>query len=195
LMAAGNLSTRTMLGASDAVGTRIEELQFDLGEGPCVSAFATGHPVLLGDLEAAEVTARWPVFTAGALATGARALFALPLQIGAINIGVLDLYRTRPGSLTQLSEALMIADAVAVALLNVRLGDIDGYGADGFDDQSWLSGREVHQATGMIASQLDTTMDAALARLRAYAYGHDRSVAGVAGDVVARRLRFTDEME
>jgi hypothetical protein len=49
---------------------------------------------------------------------------------------------------------------------------------------------EVHQATGMISVQLGVTATVALIRLRAYAYANDRALREVAGDVVARRLRF-----
>ena len=48
----------------------------------------------------------------------------------------------------------------------------------------------VHQAAGMVAVQLGVTVAQALVRLRAYAFGNDRPLAGVARDVVARTLRF-----
>ncbi len=48
----------------------------------------------------------------------------------------------------------------------------------------------VHQASGMVAAQLDVSVGQALIRLRAYAFGNDRPLADVAEDVVARRLRF-----
>ena len=42
----------------------------------------------------------------------------------------------------------------------------------------------------MVAVQTGSTIPEALARLRAYAYGEDRTLAGVADDVIERRLRF-----
>lgn len=48
----------------------------------------------------------------------------------------------------------------------------------------------IHQASGMVSVQLGVSLAAALARLRAYAYANDHSLADVAKDVVARRLRF-----
>lgn len=48
----------------------------------------------------------------------------------------------------------------------------------------------VHQASGMVAAQLDIGVGEALVRLRAYAFSHDRLVADVARDVVGHRLRF-----
>ena len=48
----------------------------------------------------------------------------------------------------------------------------------------------VHQASGMVAAQLDVSVGQALIHLRAYAFGNDRPLSEVAEDVVARRLRF-----
>ena len=48
----------------------------------------------------------------------------------------------------------------------------------------------VHQASGMVAAQLDVSVAVALIRLRAYAFGNDRTLVDVARDVVARELRF-----
>ena len=84
--------------ASDDVAGDLDELQFSLGEGPCVEAFTEGRPVLVPDL--AELTGhRWPMFAAAARRTPVQALFVLPLQAGAIVVGVLDLYRDTPGTL------------------------------------------------------------------------------------------------
>jgi hypothetical protein len=48
----------------------------------------------------------------------------------------------------------------------------------------------VHQASGMVAAQLDVTVGKALIRMRAYAFGNDRPLTEVARAVVDRRLRF-----
>ena len=50
----------------------------------------------------------------------------------------------------------------------------------------------IHQASGMIAAQLDDTMASALARLRAAAFANGRSMYDVAQDVVERRVRFDE---
>jgi AmiR/NasT family two-component response regulator len=52
--------------------------------------------------------------------------------------------------------------------------------------------REVHQATGMILVQLDTSATEAFARLRAHAFASGISIQEVAKDVVQRRLNFRD---
>ena len=87
------------LGASDSVSRTIEDLQFALGEGPCVDAHRDQRPVLEPDLLAA-LEPRWPAFGPLVLEAGGRAVFAFPLRLGAVRVGALDLYRDRPGRLT-----------------------------------------------------------------------------------------------
>ena len=87
-------TSRETLWATDATAEILEDLQFTLNEGACMEAAATGRPVLVADLRDSTKTARWPIFAAAvADQTPVGALFALPLQWGAINLGVLDLYR------------------------------------------------------------------------------------------------------
>jgi hypothetical protein len=97
VMAADGL--RGITAASDPASERIEELQFLLGEGPCIDAFATRRPVLVLSL-ADGATHRWPVYAPAAYADGVRPVFAFPLQVGAALLGVLDVFRARPGSLS-----------------------------------------------------------------------------------------------
>jgi hypothetical protein len=180
--------------ATDALASELAELELTLGEGPGVDATAGGGTVLLADLTAQGGLARWPGFAPAALSAGARAMFALPLQVGAIRVGVMDLYRVRPGGLDgeRLADALVLADAACALLLDgVRPGPPRLGGSA--PEPVRLAHPEVHQATGMITVQLGVTAAVALIRLRAYAYAHERRLRDVAGDVVARRLRFDPE--
>ena len=101
---------RGVVCATDEVSARIEELQFTLGEGVCVEAVASGAPVMVADLHGPGAAGgeRWPAFMEGVAAAGVRAIFALPLRIGVVSVGALDLYRDVPGTLTadQLSAAV-----------------------------------------------------------------------------------------
>jgi len=185
---------RASIAATDDVSAVIDELQFSLGEGPCVDAVATGVPVLLPDLSALHgVTVhRWPMFLTQAAVQGVRALFAFPLRIGAITVGALMLYRVSAGELgnEQLRGALLAADAAALALLHLHDG-----GEQFTDDAGTRSSYhfEVHQATGMVQVQMDVTTQQAFLMLRARAFASGRSVAAIAGDVVQRRLSFAQE--
>ncbi|MDT0353213.1 GAF and ANTAR domain-containing protein [Pseudonocardia charpentierae] len=201
--------SRETLWASDPTADLLEDLQFTLNEGACMQAASTGSPVLVANLHDSTDAQRWPVFAAAvAEQTDALALFALPLQWGTINLGVLDLYRRTPGGLSpeQSRDAISAADVAALMMLGVRTepadrdGDGDGRDGDGNGDgDGWLdpavSGRaEVHQATGMVLVQLDVDAEVALARMRAHAFVEQRLLIDVARDVVSRKLRFTDDM-
>lgn len=175
---------------SGQLASELEELVLTLGEGPGVDALA-GGPALVADLATRASLARWPVFAPAAVAAGVRAVFVLPLQIGGVRLGVMSLYRTRPGDLDRkrLADALALADTACALLLDsvsVAGAHLDGHRPEPAGGHH----PEVHQATGMVIAQLGVTAAVALVRLRAYAYAHSRRLRDVAGDVVARRLRF-----
>jgi GAF domain-containing protein/ANTAR domain-containing protein len=180
--------------ATDATAELLEELQFSLGEGACVEAAVTGRPVLVADMHHSTEVSRWPSFAAAVVEqSDVGALFAVPFQWGAINLGVLDLYRTAPGSLSdvQLRDAISAADMAALMFLGVRTDSGDGE----WLDHSVYGRAEIHQATGMVLAQLGVSATDALARMRAYAFVEQRLLSDVAHDVVSRRLRFTQDMK
>ncbi|MEO5981395.1 MAG: GAF and ANTAR domain-containing protein [Pedococcus sp.] len=185
-----------LVAATDGPAATMEELQFTLGEGPCVDASMGGRPVLQPQL---RMTApdRWPGFGPAALDAGIEAIFAFPLQVGRIRLGVLDLYRDVPGTLTpaELGEALAFADAATRVLLHLQ--DQMPLDAGLHPDLGARANNrpEVHQATGMISVQAAVGLTEALLLLRARAYSSERSILEVARDVVARRLRFPPESE
>jgi GAF domain-containing protein len=178
--------------ATDPVSELIEQLQYELGEGPCIDASNLGRPVLEPDLARPSMP-RWLAFTAPALAAGALAVFGFPLRIGAVRLGALNLYRDRTGPMDdeQHADALVMADVAARAILLLQAdappGEIAAELEAGADFEY-----VVHQASGMVAAQLGVTVGVALVRLRAHAFGNGRPLADVARDVVGRRLRFDD---
>ncbi|MFF7447447.1 MULTISPECIES: ANTAR domain-containing protein [unclassified Streptomyces] len=187
--------------STDDISEQLEELQLTLGEGPCVDAFTQGSAVLSPDLLSAAAQERWPVFADTALEAGARAVFALPLQIGAISPGVLDLYADAPTELDaeQLADALAFADLATLILLDARIDETGAQSGAPKPDHGCedLGGyrAEIDQATGILTVQLGVGIDEAFVRLRAYAYMRGRRLADVAADVVAHRLRFGPDGE
>jgi hypothetical protein len=184
---------RGSVATTDEVSALIEELQFALGEGPCVDAYQQDRPVLEPDLANPDVT-RWVAFTPPAVEAGVGAIFGFPLRVGAVRLGALNVYWDRPGALTdeQHADALVMADVAAQALLIMQTGEPPGVLAAELQAGSNFQ-HVVHQASGMVSAQLDVSVAQALIRLRGYAFGHDRPLTEVAEDVVARRLRFTDD--
>ena len=175
---------------SDDVSGVIEQLQYDLGEGPCLDAYNLDRPVLEPDL-AGGASMRWPAFTPPAVAAGARAIFGFPIQVGAVRLGALNLYRAAPGPLTddQHADALLMAGIVAQTLMVLQAGAPDGAVAADLETNADFR-YVVHQASGMVAVQMNVSVGQALIRLRAHAFGNGRTLTEVARDVVDRRLRF-----
>lgn len=197
-------TVREMVGVSGPLAEAIEEQQYTLGVGPCFDAYARPGPVLVADVRDPAET-RWQAFSAGLGPTPVRAVFAFPLHLGAVLVGAADAYRTVPGLPTteELRRLLRAVDLLVLALAGARgprpaHEPRPGDGIGEWEDFLHALPRErmrVHQATGMVMGQLGGTPEQALARLRAHAFSHDRTITAVADDVVARRLRLAPDLE
>jgi len=183
-----------VVAATDGPARLMEDLQFTLGEGPCLDASVQGGPVLQPDL-ARTAARRWPAFGPAVLEAGIAAIFAFPLQVGGIRLGVLDLYRSTRGNLDdeQLKVALTFADAAVDLLLHLQNSAESAQGLHPQLADPLGSRSEIHQATGMVGVQAAVGLTEALLLLRGHAFAADRTVFAVARDVVARRLRFSSE--
>ncbi|RJQ75134.1 ANTAR domain-containing protein [Pseudonocardiaceae bacterium YIM PH 21723] len=160
-----------------------------VGEGPSMDARQADDPVLISDLATSASRTRWPLFTPLALESGVRAVFAWPLSVGVIRLGVLALHQVHAGSLGEnaMAESAAFADLAIELLLDQQAG----IPADAvLDCGPPLRSPQVHQATGMIAAQLGVPMSEAFIRLRARAFADHRPLTELAGHVVARHLRF-----
>ena len=148
--------------------------------------------MLLPDLSA-EGANRWPAFAAAALAAGVRAEFSLPLTVGPVVSARSTCAVTgRACSLRNIWRMLWwrrTSPVMPCCTSSTRQGGrvwpelLATAGADRL---------VIHQATGMIAAQLDDTVANALARLRAAAFASGRSMYDIAQDVVERRVRFDE---
>jgi hypothetical protein len=181
---------RGTLGATDDAITVVEELQFTLGEGPCIDTYTSGEPVLEPHLREPDEV-RWHEFSGPALAAGVEAIFGFPLIVGHVRLGALDLYMDHPWALTaeQHADAVIMAEVVARAILSLQARADPGALAVELETGARLRS-VVHQASGMLAVQLDISVADALARLRAHAYSEDRPINEIARAIVARELRL-----
>ncbi len=176
--------------ASSPRSARVEDLQFSLGEGPCLTACTTGLPVLVPDLEQAAGVP-WPGYASAALSHGVQAVFAFPMQDGATRLGALDVYRDQAGSMSEwhVARALGFAEVALDTILDV--GEVAADAPELWDQQDISF--EVYQAQGMVMIQLAVPPDEALARMRGFAFAENRSLREVASDIVARRLALESD--
>ncbi|MFI6031955.1 GAF and ANTAR domain-containing protein [Amycolatopsis magusensis] len=180
--------SQDLVAASGPWAESLEEVQYTVGEGPGVTAFGTGEPVLVSDLRAEH--ARWPGFADEVAPAGVGAVFAFPLQAGAIRMGTLTLYRRRAGTLgvDGLGDAAALAELATTALV----ADSQENGETALWTREEVPGfyDEVNIATGMLAAQLRISLQDALLRLRAHAFSRHLPLTEVARAVLDRRLRF-----
>jgi hypothetical protein len=179
---------RGTLYASDDRAHRMEELQFTLGEGPCLDAYKSRRPVLVADVAIHEA---WPAFARAATEAGLGAIFAFPLSAYETSIGAFNFYRNQPGTLEDddVAAAASFAEVGARLVLDVVAERPPGRLPLQLE-RMMEERRQVYQATGMVAVQLQVGLDEALGYLRAHAWAHGRPLDEVSADVVERQLSF-----
>ena len=174
--------------ATDALAARIDELQFDLGEGPCWDAMATARPVL--EPVIAERKEHWPAFVHAVESDGVTSIFAFPLRFGPLQIGAIDMFSMNGATLDSTAErrATALAQIVGRRLLVRALADSSH---EDSERPTPFSRRIVHQATGMVMSQVEISAEDAELLIQGHAYARGVSVMEIAREVVENRVMFT----
>ncbi|CQD20492.1 putative RNA-binding protein [Mycobacterium europaeum] len=183
------------LGSSSLAARRYDELQFTLGEGPCLDSVTRRIPILVVDLADPD-EARWTAYRPAMLAYGVRSVYAIPVVVAGEFVGALDLFRAQPGPLPgeDLVGAVAAAELAGIPLLDLLDADLQAAVADptsnAWAELNMLSRSEVSQATGMLVAQLEVEPAEALVRLRAHAYATGCSATDVARAILERRLKL-----
>lgn len=174
---------------ADGPGHDLDTLQYTLGDGPTLEAVQQGYTVSEPDLAATD-QARWPLFLPAAMQSPARAVIAAPLQADDGTFGALTGYRATPGAMTasQSHDFHRVRDGLLPLLM--QSAPISATSDSGGGDGLRRYRAEVQQAAGFLAAALAIPPDQALARLRAHAFRHDRSLTDLAHDALTRRLRL-----
>lgn len=192
--------TRELLYVTDTVAERIDELQFIVGEGPCLDAYRSGRPNTAADLAAEHSLVRWPAFAREAAAAGAGAVFAFPVANGASTVGVLELYRRESGTLKaqEHGAAMQSAEAVGVVLnaawqgLAQRIHDLTVDHLARLAGSSTLNRSHVHIAAGVVAEQLGISIGEATDRIRGFTYASGRRLLNVSEDILNKRISLAN---
>jgi hypothetical protein len=184
----GDVLGSETVSATDDVAAHLDELQFDLGEGPCWDAVRSARAVIEPDFVGGGAS-RWPTLAAAARPTPIASVFAFPLVVGALRFGAVDLYSRSLVVLdaTQEEQATAMADVVGRHVLREALtvgGADHGLGAKPY------SRRTVHQAAGVLLAQLDLAPEDAMLMIQAHAFGAGQSMIEVSGGIIDGTLRF-----
>jgi hypothetical protein len=180
----------TSLCTSNTVARKLMDLEFTVGEGPCVDACLSEFAIDESDLIASN-DQRWTAYAASATDVGAHAVFGFPVRIGAIRLGALSLYRDRPGPLnpSQLSDAYLMASVIGRAVLAMQAGAPHDMIATELEREATFD-FSVHQAAGMVAVQGSMTVGDALVALRAHAFATNTTLSDLAVRVIIRQISF-----
>jgi hypothetical protein len=188
----GTLLTSETVSATTDVAARLDEWQFDLGEGPCWDAVETRRPVHRSDFSAENDL--WPAFRRMDGVDEIGSLSAFPLLLGPLGIGAIELYTVFPRDLEPQAEADMVALAAIVSRKVLRRAlrdDPDALGADG--DPPRYSRRAVHQATGVVLAQLGISPADAALLIQGRAFSEGRSMHDVAVSILDGRISFRQD--
>jgi GAF domain-containing protein len=119
------LGRRTTSAASTPLVERADSLQYELDEGPCLTAFAQRHAVRIDDLSQDR---RWPRWTDAVLPLGLRSSLSVPLVAGDVTHGAVKVYSDRPETYGEREERLltMFAAQAAVLVANVQAYEAAG---------------------------------------------------------------------
>lgn len=184
----GDVLGSETLSATDVHAARLDEVQFDLGEGPCWDALRSARPVVEPALRSTG-RGRWPAFAAAVEAEPVSSVFAFPLVVGTLKLGAVDLYSVHPIALDAdaTQRASTLAGVIGRHVLREALGSSDG---SDILDLNPRSRRTIHQATGIVLAQLATSADDALLMIQGHAFASNRAMMEVAGEIVEGRIVF-----
>ncbi len=172
--------------SSDEVLKRLEDLQIELDEGPCLRAYRKAERVMATDL---RDDPEFPRFGPRAVEAGMVAVFSYPLQYEAQVFGALNLYRREPGRLDEQQEELGAAFSDIATLYLMHGSDDERREELNRQLQGALDSRiMIEQAKGFVAARCDLEPTEAFELLRRHARGHGHRLRDVAAAVVERRL-------
>ncbi|HEV2070910.1 MAG TPA: GAF and ANTAR domain-containing protein [Acidimicrobiales bacterium] len=168
---------------TDDIPATMDDLQTELGEGPCFDAVNEQETFHTGRL---SEDGRWPHFARRAHAeTGVESILSLRLFVEEDTLGALNLYSKKPDAFggDDIAIASVFAAHGAVAMANAR--------REGSLQQAFDSRVVIEQAKGMLAGELQLSVDDAFRLLRDHARSNNALIHSVARDVVESRLELS----
>lgn len=175
---------------SDPFVEVIDDIQYGIGEGPCISAAQTGQTMRSGSLSGDP---RWPRFGPRAGRLGVHSVLSLPLLIADGVLGAMNVYAHPKDAFDDSAQHIgqLFAVPAAIAVQNAQI--LAQTQRLTTHLQAALVNRAViDQAVGIIISRTGTTADDAFSRIRSLSQTEHRKLSAVANQIVeeaARRAR------
>ena len=184
----GDVLGSETVSATDIHAARLDEAQFDLGEGPCWDAMRTSRPIAEPAFRTRGVD-RWPAFATAVRDQPVSSIFSFPLVVGQLKLGAVDLYSRDPITLDRDASRRAVTLAAIIGRHLLREALSSSAPIDDVDNNP-RSRRTIHQATGVVLAQLGMSADEALLLIQGHAFATGRSMMDVAGEIVEGGLVF-----
>jgi GAF domain-containing protein len=166
---------------SDVVA-RADDLQYELDEGPCLTACLNDELIRIDDLES---DLRWPRWREQALPLGLRSSLSAPLRVPGRAMGALKIYGEAPNTFDVRAENLLERFAEQATILLSNVSTLDRAERLSTDLQRALRSRNVIAlASGVLMERHHLTEDQAFLRLVEDARGRGVELADEAATVV-----------
>ena len=165
----------------------VDDIQYGLGEGPCISAAALGTPMRSGSLGGDH---RWPRFGARVGRLGVHSVLSLPLISADQVVGAMNVYAHAEDAFDERAEHLgeLFAVPAAIAVQNAQILAQTQRLAATF--QSALTNRAViDQAIGILMSRSGVSADQAKDRLRVLSHHEHTTMVAAADGIVREAVR------
>lgn len=171
--------------ATDPVVQRVDALQYELGEGPCMSAWRDRTVVRVGDVASDP---RWPRWAAAAALTDVASCLSAPLVLGDATLGAVKVYATSPERFTTDDEATLRLFAAQAAILLAASDAYQRAGELGDSLRELLRQRDdISRASGVVMQREQTSAGSAFTYLMSMAERDECSV----HEAATRMLRRT----
>lgn len=171
-------------GATDRIVELADALQYELGEGPCLTAWESAATVRIDDTLTGD---RWPRWCPAAHALGVRSVLSMPLLDGqGAAIGAIKVYSTAEAAFDGHAERRLGLSAITAGVLLGHISTLEAPRrlSDGLRDA--LRSRDaVAMARGMLMERGGITAAGALSVLLSAAADQQRPVRSVAEGMVA----------
>jgi GAF domain-containing protein len=165
----------------------IDDIQYGIGEGPCISAAATGQTKRSGQLSADP---RWPQFGRRASELGVHSALSLPLVVSDRVLGAMNVYAHKPDSFDDHAQRMGEVFAVSAALAVQNAQILEQTARLVTELQAGLKGRAlIDQAIGVLRRRGGDTAEEAQRRLREMSADQQISLSAAAASVVDSAIK------
>ncbi|XAS72479.1 GAF and ANTAR domain-containing protein [Micrococcaceae bacterium Sec5.1] len=174
---------RTSTGFTDSIVEQADFLQYELGQGPCLTAWASEEPVLIEDL---GTDPRWPEWRTAVSSLPIKSVVSAPLIANGHSIGAMKVYASQAFVYDNNTASLMglFSSPAATLLSHIQSTETPKRISEGL--QAALHSRDVvNRACGILMERHKITHERALQQLIGDARDKSRTLQEVSAELVA----------